>query len=324
MNKILVILGPTSSGKSDIAIKLAKKFSGEIISADSRQIFLGMDIGTGKIPRDKKPSFGESRLSREVGGKSLALKEHGIYFSHGIPHHMIDIVSPQTSYNVAKFKRQAEKIISKIIRRGKLPIICGGTGFWIQAVVDDINFPEVKPDWELRKKMEKYSTNKLFVMLKKLDSHRAKNIDQKNKVRLIRAIEICKTIGQVPRISNAEQKKSKDEHQFLQIGIKLSKEELNKNIKKRLKQRFTQGMVVEVKKMRKQGLTWKRIRSFGLGYYWIPLYLQDKLSEEDLFEKVYQAERNYAKRQMTWFKRDKRIKWLNDYKEVKNTVKNFL
>ena len=171
--KVIVILGPTSSGKSDLAIKLARKYNGEIISADSRQIYRGMDIGTGKISKAQQKS---------------------------VKHWMIDIVSPKNDYNVSKFKKDAEKIIKNILKRGKLPIICGGTGFWIKAIVDNVDFPKVKPNKELRKKLEKISTEKLFKTLQKLDPERAKNIDAKNKVRLVRAIEIAKTLGYVPKI----------------------------------------------------------------------------------------------------------------------------
>jgi tRNA dimethylallyltransferase len=308
--KIVVVLGPTSSGKSDIAIKLAKKFNGEIVSADSRQIYRGMDIGTGKV-------FG-----------SLASNEKlSFLISDGIPHYMIDIVSPRTDFNVAKFKKQTEKIIDNILKRGKLPILCGGTGFWIRSIVDNIDFPEVKPDWKLRKRLEKYSAKKLFAMLGKLDPARAKNIDQKNIVRLIRAIEICKTIGKVPRMENITLRgitRRVTQYKFLQIGIKLPKNKLYKNIERRVLARFKQGMTEEVKKLHAAGLSWKKIQSFGLAYFWIPLYLQNKISKEDLVEKVIQAEKNYAKRQMTWFRRDRRIKWLDNYFKMEKTAKKFL
>ena len=313
VKRILVILGPTSSGKSDIAFKIAKKFDGEIVSADSRQIYRGMDIGTGKV-----------RITHNAKHEML---------SGGIRHHIIDIVSPRANYNVSKFKKHAEKIIEDILQRGKLPIVCGGTGFWIQAIVDDINFPEVKPDWRLRKKLEKYPAAKLFAMLKKLDPARAKNIDSKNKVRLIRAIEICKAIGKVPVldvIPSAAEGSSQippltsfsrnDKWMFLQIGIKLSQQELHDNIEKRVKLRFKQGMIKEIEKLYQQGLSWKKIQSFGLAYFWIPLYLQDKLTKKELLEKIIQAEKKYAKRQMTWFKRDKRIKWMNNYRDMQKNV----
>ncbi len=318
-NKILVILGPTSSGKSDIAIKIAKKFGGEIISADSRQIYRRMDIGTGKIEGHlvevRPPTAADS-------GRTSTSGTTKIFISHGIPHYLIDIVSPRTNYNVAKFKKRAEKIIIDILKRRKLPIICGGTGFWISAIIDDVNFPEVKPDWKLRKKLEKYSAEKLFSMLNKLDPIRAKNIDAKNKVRLVRAIEICRALGNVPKFTKIYDLRFKN-YEFLQIGIKVPKDQLYKNIENRVLTRFKQGMIAEVAKLRASGLSWKKIQSFGLAYFWIPLYLQNKISTAELIEKVIQAEKNYAKRQMTWFKRDSRIKWLKNYKEIETEVKKF-
>lgn len=300
-SKIIVILGPTSSGKSSIAIKLARKFNGEIISADSRQIYHGMDVGTGKVTKE------EQALAR---------------------HHMLDVVSPKTNFSAAQFKKKAEKIIADILKRGKLPIICGGTGFWIKALVDDVAYPEVKPDWKLREKLAKKSTEKLFAMLQKLDPVRAKNIDAKNPVRLIRAIEICKTLGYVP---NTKYQILNTKYHFLQIGISLPKEKLHQNIEKRLKQRFDEGMIEEVERLhREQKISWKKIESFGLGYLWIAKFLQKQLPREELFDKVYFSEKNYAKRQMTWFSKDERIIWLpacrggrKNYKEIEKTIQKF-
>jgi len=297
-NKILVILGPTSSGKSSVAIKLAKKFNGEIISADSRQIYRGMDIGTGKV------TVAEQKMA---------------------PHWLIDIVSPKTDFNVTLFKKKAEKIIANILKRKKVPIICGGTGFWIKAAVDNVNFPEVKPDWKLRETLEKLTSAKLFAMLKKLDSERSKNIDKYNKRRLIRAIEICETIGKVPPLKRSDFKPAKvGPWEFLQIGIDVPREILHEKIKKRLKKRFQSGMIEEVKKLRKSGLGWKKIQSFGLAYFWIPLYLENKISLDELYKRVYLAEKDYAKRQMTWFRKDKRILWLKSYKEIEKEIKKLL
>ncbi len=293
-NKIIVILGPTSSGKSSVAIKLAQKFNGEIISADSRQIYRGMDIGTGKITKD------EQLLAK---------------------HYMLDIVNPKTNFSVAQFKKKADKIIMDILKRGKLPIICGGTGFWIKALVDNIIYPEVKPDWKLRNKLQKKSATELFALLQKLDPTRAKNIDSKNPVRLIRAIEICKTLGKVPHSVTCLSNTNFD---FLQIGISLPKEKLHENIKKRLEQRFDEGMVSEVERLHKKNkISWEKMESFGLGYLWIAKFLQKQLPHEELFEKIYQAERDYAKRQLTWFGKDKRILWLENYSAIEKEVERF-
>ena len=239
-------------------------------------------------------------------------------------HWLLDIVLPRTDYNAAKFKKAADKIIADILRRGKLPIICGGTGFWIKAVVDNVAFPEVKPDKALRNKLRNNSAAQLFAMLKKIDPARAKNIDAKNPVRLIRAIEIGKKLGKVPAISPQSTVYS-SQYKFLQIGIDVPKEKLQRNIKERLEKRFAQGMIREVKNLHeKDKLSWKKIQLFGLGYFWIPLYLQGKLSKSELFEKIYQAEKDYAKRQMTWFRKDKRILWINDIDKIPVIVTQFI
>ena len=289
--KIIAILGPTSAGKSAVAVRLAKKFDGEVVSVDSRQIYRGMDVGTGKIT-----------LAEQAG----------------IKHWMLDIASPRTNFSAAQFKKKADKTITDILKRGKLPILCGGTGFWIKSIVDNITYPEVKPDLVLRNDLNNESAAELFGRLQKLDPQRAKNIDAKNKVRLIRAIEICKTLGRVPT------EKSSPRYQTLQIGLAVPKDKLHAKIKKRLDRRWRDGMVEEVERLHRQGLSWKKIQSFGLGYFWIPEYLREKITLEELYEKVYLAEKDYAKRQMTWFKKDARIIWLEKYRDIKKTTADFL
>jgi len=196
--------------------------------------------------------------------------------------------------------------------------------------VDNVSFPEVAPDPVLRNKLRNKPLEKLFAMLKKLDPQRAKTIDSKNKVRLIRAIEICKKLGHVPSqntryLPRRQAGKIPDtKYQFMQIGMEIPKEKLHKRIKKRLQERFSEGMTEEVEKLKKSGLSFKKIQSFGLGYFWIPLYLQGKLGKEELFEKVCHAEKDYAKRQMTWFRKDKRILWLKSYREIEKETRSFL
>jgi tRNA dimethylallyltransferase len=313
-NKTLVILGPTSSGKSDVAIKLAKQFGGEVISADSRQVYRHMDLGTGKV-RGKWKKTGHTYVKNK--------RYPELFISEDISHHLIDIVSPKTDYNISHFQKDCQKLIADIFSRGKIPIICGGTGFWISSVVDQVIFPQVKPNKKLRKRLEKKSTENLFSQLKKIDPARSKTIDGNNKVRLIRAIEICKTLGKVPKIANSNQKIVNSK--FLQIGITIDYEELEKRIEKRLESRFNAGMVKEVKNLNtKDGLSWKKIQSFGLAYFWIPLFLQGKISEDEMKYRTLLAEKNYAKRQKTWFKRDKRIIWNNNYKKIEKLISNFL
>lgn len=310
-NKILVILGPTASGKSGIAIKLAKKLNGEIISADSRQIYKGMEINSGAVPI--------SRQAMPATDKSVDTST--VTISSGIPHYFISIAEPTEKYSVVKFKKKAEKIIADILLRGKLPIICGGTGFWIKAIVDNVIFPEVKPNWKLREKLDKKNIEELSAKLKKIDPARAKTIDAKNKIRLIRALEICKAIGKVPTQTNSN--KTKD-WEFLQIGIKQAKEKLHKRIKLNIKKRMQQGMISEIEKLHKN-LSWEKIESFGLSFKLIPQYLHGKISsQEELKEKIYLVEKKYAKRQMTWFKKDKNILWLKNYSHIKKTIIKFL
>jgi len=294
--KIIVILGPTSSGKSDVAIQLAQKFDGEVVSADSRQIYRGMDIGSGKVTKK------EQKLAK---------------------HWMLDIVSPKTNFSAGQYKKKVDKIIKDILKRGKLPIICGGTGFWIKSIVDNVEFPEVKPDWKLRNKLQNKPTEELFAMLKNLDPIRAKNIDAKNKVRLIRAIEICKTLGKVPEISSQFTVYS-SRYDFLQIGIAIPKEKLQQRIEERLAKRFAQGMIDEVANLHASSVSWKRLESFGLEYKWLALFLQGKISEKEMRENLLQESKNYAKRQMTWFQKDKRIKWIANYKNIEKEVKSFI
>src|SRR3989338_535455 len=195
--KLVVILGPTSSGKSNLAIKLAKKFNGEIISADSRQVYKGMDIGTGKVPKDKikKLRITDYGFNKEKNNSQFAIR-NSEYYSAGIRHYLLDMVSPKKQFTVAEFRPLVNKAIEKIIAKNKLAFLVGGTPFYIYAVVDDLKIPEVSPNMALRKQLAKKTTAQLFQMLRKLDPRRAANIDQHNPVRLIRAIEIVKSTGQ--------------------------------------------------------------------------------------------------------------------------------
>lgn len=302
--KIIVILGPTASGKSELAVKIAlrlnsgqvqKKFGingAEIISADSRQVYKGMDIGTGKITK-----------------KEMAK----------IPHHLLDVASPKKQFTVVQYKKLSEKVIKKIHSRGKIPIICGGAGFYIQFITDNTAIPEVKPDAELRAGLEKKSAKELFNRLKKLDSRRAKNIDKNNRRRLIRALEIIIKSGKkVPKL------KSKPKYETLIIGIKRNAKELKELIKARLLKRLKQGMVKEIINLKKSGLSWKRLEDFGLEYRYVAYYLQNRLSYNEMVKKLQKEEERYAKRQMSWFSKDKRIYWIKNKKQAEKLITKFL
>lgn len=304
---LYIVVGPTASGKSEFAVKLAKSLNktggAEIISADSRQVYKGLDIGSGKVD-------GQFKNTRE--GKS-------VYMYKGIPHYLIDVASPLRQFSVARFQKLAREAILDILARGKTPIICGGTGHWIDYVVFEQTMPEVKPDRKLRAELEKLTPAQMFAQLQKLDPARAKTIDPKNPRRLVRALEIVKTTGSsVPKLTNKP--KIWNELNLKWIGINPSMETLEKKIAKRIEERLRpsagQGMLDEVKNLHAPksgvGLSWKRLESFGLEYKFCSLYLQKKITREELEEQLYRAIRQYAKRQLTWFKRNKDIKWLQD------------
>ncbi|MCH8325933.1 MAG: tRNA (adenosine(37)-N6)-dimethylallyltransferase MiaA [Bacteroidetes bacterium] len=238
----------------------------------------------------------------------------------GIPHHLLNIASPKRKFTVVQYQKLALKVIKKIQKKNNLPILVGGAAFYIQAVVDGIIIPSVKPDWKLRKKLEKKTIQELFKMLKKLDPRRAKTIESKNKRRLIRALEIViKTKKPVPLL-----KKNKPQFEVLILGIRKDPEELKERIRKRLLKRLKQGMIAEVKKLRKSGFSWKRLEEFGLEYKYIALYLQNKITKKELIDRIQKESEHFAKRQMTWFKRDKRIKWIKNLQESEKLAKNFL
>lgn len=302
MQKLLAVVGPTASGKSELAVQLAKKFNGEIISCDSRQVYKGMDIGTGKVE-----------------GAWVHNGDHRVFRYKGIPHYCIDYVNPKSQYSVARFQKDAGKAITDILKRGKLPILCGGTGQWIDAVISNQKIPEVKPNLKLRHKLEKLSLPEMFQQLKRLDPDRAAVIDAHNPRRLIRALEIVLTTGKpVPKLSTQQN------FDVLWIGLYPGQEQLYKKIDKRLKQRLDEGMVKEVQKLRKQGLSWKKLESFGLEYKYMALYLQKKLAMPEMTSQLAFAIKHYSKRQMTWFRRNQTITWLSDPKKALKIGQNFI
>ena len=286
-NKLIVILGPTASGKSDLAIKLAKQFNGEIVSADSRQVYQEMDIGTGKA------SF---------------------------PHFLIDIVKPNQEFTLAQYKKRAIKIIQDIQKRGKLPFLVGGTGLYIQAIVDNLQIPKVKPNKKLRNKLEKSTNQELFKQIKKLDPLTAAIIDPHNKRRLIRALEVCLT---TTKPFSEQRKKGQPLFDVCQIGLKLDKKTLEKRINQRVDKMFKAGLVEEVKKLA-QKYSFKLPAMSGIGYQEIGQYLQGEITLGKAKELIKQHSWQYARRQLSWFKRDKRINWASNYQEAQKAITDFL
>lgn len=290
--KILVVLGPTATGKSDLAVELAHDFNGEVISADSRQVYRGMNLGTGKISKKEMK---------------------------GVPHHLLDVVNPKQVYTVAKFQKNAREAIEDILSRGRLPILCGGTGFYIQSIVDGIILPNVAPDKTLRTSLSKKTAPALFKILTKLDPKRAATIDLHNPVRLIRAIEIAKTLGKTPPI------KKDIRYDALQIGLDLPDEILKKKIYDRILIRMKKGMIAEAKKLHHEGLSYRRMRMLGLEYGFLADLIEEKITRAQFIEQLSVAIFQYVKRQRAWFKRDERIIWHTpkEMKEIEREVKAF-
>jgi tRNA dimethylallyltransferase len=291
--KVLIIVGPTASGKSDLAVKVAQRFNGEVISADSRQVYKGLDVGTGKITK------------KEMGG---------------VPHHLLDIADPKKQFSASTYKRFGEKALNNIIKKNKLPVIVGGTGFYIDTLTSTVSLPEVEPNPLLRKMLEKMSADELFKLLANKDPDRAKDIDQHNKVRIIRALEIIEVLGLVPKTAHTN-----SPYSLVYVGLKPDGLDLEKKIYQRLIKRLP-GMIREAKKLHSEGLSYARMQELGLEYRYLALYLQEKLNKDEMVEKLNIEIRKYAKRQMTWFKRNKDIKWFKpeEYRSVEKYIKEKL
>lgn len=302
-NKIIIILGPTASGKTNLAVKLARDFNGEIISADSRQVYKYMDIGTGK-------DLDEYKLTSKGTVKR-------------IKYHLIDVINPKSTYSVSNWVKACNKAIINIQKRNKLPIICGGTALYIYAFEKGYQLPKSnkKDLLKIRRKLDRLSLNQLANKLKQIDSITYKKIDLKNRRRVQRAIEIYKLHGKTK--SSLEQNK-KPNFDILKLGIKLNKSKLHNKINKRLSSRFEQGMIREIDKLIKIGVSYKKLQSFGLEYKWLSWYMQKKINYQQLVAGLSIDIKRFAKRQMTWFKKDTKIKWIKNYSQAKKISKQFL
>ncbi|MEK7462683.1 MAG: tRNA (adenosine(37)-N6)-dimethylallyltransferase MiaA [Patescibacteria group bacterium] len=292
--KVIAIVGPTSSGKTSLSIAIAKTFNGEVISADSRQVYTKMDIGTGKVAE-----------------KEMA----------GVPHHLIDIVDPMTVYTGADFKRDATLSLDDILKRKRLPIIVGGTFFYIELLRGTMQVAPVPPDPIFRASLDIYDNMQLLEILKAKDAHRAVSIDSDNRRRLVRSLEIINKLGVVP-----EPVKVESEYDWLILGLNVEKKILHQNIHARLQERFEAGMIDEVKGLHAAGITYDRLDSFGLEYRYIARYLQGELSESQMKNELETKIRQFAKRQLTWLKRDSEVEWFEPKNQevILDRVKAFL
>jgi len=298
--KVIVVLGTTASGKTSLGVDLAKKFKGEIISADSRQVFLGMDLGTGK----------EGKKCKKNGQPVRIVK--------GVPQYLVDIKKPTQQYSVALWQKEAYKLVEEISDKGKIPFIVGGTGLYIDALLKGFSLP--KTSKTIRQKLEKKSLKQLLVQLKKLDPKTFKRIDKKNKRRVIRALEVC-VLTKKPF---SQQKQNPPIWDILKIGVTHPRDILYQRIDQRVETRIKQGMITEVKKLRKQGLSWKKLDDFGLEYRFIAQYLRGQLTKDEMISQLKFAIHHFARRQQTWFKRDKQIHWVTNKKQADKLVQKLL
>lgn len=270
--KLIVVCGPTATGKSDLAVDIALEKNGEVISTDSRQVYRGLDLGTGKITQEEM---------------------------RGVSHYMLDVVDPMTQYSVAEFQEQALRHIEDIWSRGKLPILAGGTGMYIDSLTHNIEFNSVEPNKELRKKLAEYPLEDLQEKLKRIAPERFETIDSENPIRLIRAIEIATELGHVPPLKRTPKPDWEIEYIYLDHPDDILKE----RIALRLEKRLDAGMLEEAQRLYQEGLTYKRMEELGLEYRYQAQHLQGKISYEEMKDLIRRESWKYVKRQRTWFRK---------------------
>jgi tRNA dimethylallyltransferase len=292
--KIIAIVGPTASGKTSLSIEIAKQFNGEVISADSRQVYTGMDLGTGKVTEEEMA---------------------------GIPHHLLDVAQPMEIYTGIDFKRDATIALNKIMKNEHLPIIAGGTFFYLELLRGNMQAAPVEPNPAFRQTLEQYSNAELLDKLREKDARRADSIDPDNRRRLERSLEIIHTLGAVPEVKPVE-----SEYDWLLLGVDIPKETLHKNINTRLEQRLEQGMIEEVQHLLDNGITPQRLDDLGLEYRYILKYIQQEISYPEMCELIETKSRQFAKRQLTWLKRYPEIHWVHpkQTEEVFDQVNTFI
>ncbi len=285
--KVIVICGPTASGKTSLSIELAKKINGEIISSDSMQIYKDMSIGTAK------PTIEEMQ---------------------GIPHHLLDFVLPNQRYSVADFKQEATKKIEEILSRNKVPIIVGGTGLYVDALTKNITYPEIQIDIKYREQLEelaqKNGLEDLYKRAVQIDEQAMKTISSRDKKRIMRVLEIYHQTGKTKTQLEAESRLIPPPYQYIIFAIDMNREKLYERINKRVDIMIEQGLIEEVKELKQKYKEFPTAMQ-GLGYKEVVEYLEGKITKDQMIEKLKMETRRYAKRQLTWFRKDKEIKWIN-------------
>jgi tRNA dimethylallyltransferase len=292
--KAIAIVGPTAAGKTSLSITIAKHTDGEVISADSRQVYTGMDLGTGKVTTEEMD---------------------------GVPHHLLDVAEPMEIYTGSRFVTDATVAMDKIISRDHCPIVAGGTFFYVDLLRNKMQAAPVEPDTDFRATLTPYTTAELYTQLENVDSRRAASIDPHNRRRLERALEIINTLGAVP-----ESVPQESPYDWLVLGIEITKEQLHANIHKRIINRIEQGMIEEVERLHYEGVTWDRMNELGLEYRYISQYLQGELTKEAMIEQLDTKTRQFAKQQLTWLRKDTDVVWVDptDTKTVLTMIDTFL
>lgn len=299
----IIVTGPTASGKTRLAVSLARKFDGEVVSADSRQVYRGLDIGTGKDLGE----YGEG--------------------DRKIPVHLIDVAGPMEEYNLARFLDDAWKAVAEIAERGRVPIVCGGSPLYVHALVAGYDLPDVEPDHRLRAEMEKLDLEKLVEVLERERPDFAAGFgDKANKRRVIRAIEAGRFGG-----SAAEGRRNpRGDVAWLCLATQVRREDLWKRIEARLDERLNAGMIEEVEALRESGVSWERLDSLGLEYRFVSMFLKGDIPKREMREKLFIAIRRFAKRQETWFRKMEREGMVlrrvapDDFDKAERLAENFL
>ena len=298
--KVIVICGPTASGKTALSIELAKQINGEIVSADSMQIYKDMDIGTAKPTQEEK---------------------------QGIKHYLIDFVSPDERYSVADYKQDAKKAIREILKKGKVPIIVGGTGLYVDSLIYEIEYPNIEFDEKYREKLEKEveenGLEELYEKAKEIDNEAIQKISKNDKKRILRILEIYHATGKNKTEQEKESRKKEIEFDYKVYALNWDREKLYERINKRVDIMLEQGLIEEVKNVYEEYNKFPTAMQ-GLGYKEVVEYLENKTTKEEMIEKIKQETRRYAKRQMTWFRKNKQTIWLNAEDEIQNNIKIIL
>ena len=299
-NKVIVICGPTASGKTALSIELAKKINGEIVSCDSMQIYKDMNIGTAKPTPEEM---------------------------QGIKHYLIGYVSPEERYSVSDYKSDAKKAIKEIIQKGKMPIVVGGTGLYLDSLIYEIEYQDIKLDEEYRKKLEEEVEEKgietLYERAKQIDAKAMEKISPNDKKRILRVLEIYHTTGKTKTEQEIESRKKEVEYDYKVYALDWDRQKLYDRINKRVDIMVEKGLIEEVKQILKKYDTFPTAMQ-GLGYKEVVEYIEGKVTKEEMIEKIKMETRRYAKRQLTWFRKNKQTIWLNAEDTIEDNIQVIL